>query len=66
MFVKETLIKNVYPWDLLSEKIAERYKFLIQNKNFNKISEDITKTEEFKKIYHFTLHKHLTRTILQN
>ena len=48
--VKENLIKNGYPLDLLNEKIANRYKFLMSNKYPNKNTNEIIETKEFKKI----------------
>ena len=45
--VKKTFIKNGYPLDLLNEKIANRYKFLMSNKYLNKITNEITETKKF-------------------
>ena len=52
--VKRTLNKNGYPLDLVTEKIDNRYKSLINDKNFNRISNDITETKKLKKLslYH--------------
>ena len=48
--VKETLIKNGYPLDLLNEKIAMRYKFLMSNKSCKNNINVTSETKDFKKI----------------
>ena len=48
--VKETLIKNGYPLDLLIEKIAMRYKLLMSNKSFKNNINETSETKDFEKI----------------
>ena len=48
--VKETLIKNEYPLDLLNEKIAMRYKLLMSNKYCKNNMNETCETKDFKKI----------------
>ena len=62
--VKETLIKNGYPLDLLNDKIATRYKLLMNNKfgknNINNTSE----IKDFKKIITLPYIHNFSRTNL--
>ena len=48
--VKETLIKNGYPLDLLNDKIDMRYKLLMNNKCSKNNINDTSETKDFKKI----------------
>ena len=48
--VKETLIKNGYPLDLLNEKIAMRYKLLRSNESCKNNINETSETKDFKKI----------------
>ena len=45
--VKETLIKNGYPLDLLNEKIVMRYKLLMSNKSFKNNINETSETKDF-------------------
>ena len=54
--VKETLIKNGYPLDLLNDKIATRYKLLMNNKFGKNNINDTSETKDFKKNYNFTIY----------
>ena len=45
--VKETLIKNGYPIDLLNEKIAMRYKLLMSNKSCKNNINETSETKDF-------------------